>query len=662
MLFEICFLISIWLTFIISLLMKDSKAKISMFSFLMMFSFLLLSYYSFQSIIWASIKTYFDLFKIGLIENYFLLLLSLLSVWIVIYSQYYFNEYLRHWKSLKFYMSLFVLFVTSFIGIIAANETITFLIFWELMSVSSYFLVVWNYQERWVISAGSFYFIITHIWMFFIMLSFLPFIKASWSLYFDKWVWIWAGFSDLVKDFVFFCAVIGFGSKAWLVSLHVWLPRAHPIAPSNISAFMSAFMIKLPVLMLFKVIFLDFGPKIPLHWWCILLAISIATSFFWVFYALIQSNFKKLLAYSSIENIWIVFAWFSIAMIWMSLNSPFLISIWLFASLLHVASHAIFKSLLFLWAWTLIERTWTWDFTLLWWIAKKLPFFAKVMLLFTICIAGLPPLSTFISEFLTFVGLFEWVRNLSDNLSMFFLIWIIFLSLTSILAFVTFWKFFWITFLWEPRSDFKVKSDTDFFENVSFVYFSWLIILLSLVPWIILAYVNKILISLKIIPGESLIANNLFSIKVWEYINLDNSIIFLSFVLVVSVLYVVYEALFKKIRIAESWNCWYFELLSRSQYSAQSLIQPIRKLFSYIYLESVHLKRKQYDWLYSQRFLDFEYDVKETCLFDKYIYEPIIHITKLANHGLRKLQNWNLHAYLFYIFVTIMILLLFLAY
>ena len=318
--------------------------------------------------------------------------------------------------------------------------------------------------------------------MFFILLSFLPLIAASHTTVFSGWTGVGPGLPIGMQHLVFFAALIGFGSKAGLVPIHVWLPKAHAVAPSNISALMSAFMIKLPLLFLFKFVFVFFGRDIPLSWGVTVLIVALLSSFFGVFHALIQSNFKKLLAYSSIENIGIVFIGFGIAMIGFSIHNELLVVLGFFGCVYHLVNHAFFKTLMFLGAGSLIERTGSKRFDGLGGLAKRLPFLAKILLIGSLSIAAIPPLNGFISEFVTYLGLIVGTRLANDNLAILFFSGVIVLAITSVFAFITFVNFYGVAFLGEPRTDIAVKTESNVFEQLAFVYLTGMLVLLSIVP------------------------------------------------------------------------------------------------------------------------------------------------------------------------------------
>ena len=659
----ITFLILFALAMLTGLLPRDSRTKVTVSQILLLTGFVIIGLVASQVIRTDTVLSISplgipDLFRVGLVEAYFLMLLAALGVGISFYSVYYFGEYLHHGRSLRLVIPALAIFFLSLVGVIAANEAVTFLILWEIMSFSSFLLVVSNYREDRALLAGTYYLVITHIGMFAIVLSFLPMVLASHSLFFSHWVGVGAGLSPVVQGVVFFAALVGFGSKAGLVPVHVWLPRAHAIAPSNVSAMMSAFMIKIPVLFLFRYVFVYFGGDIPVSWGITVLVVALASSFFGIFHALIQSNFKKLLAYSSIENIGIIFIGFAVAMIGYSLHDGLLVSLGFFASAYHLINHAFFKTLLFLSAGSIMERTGTLQFDRLGGLAKRLPFFAKICLIGSLSIAAIPPLNGFISEFVTYLGLIQGVHLSDHNLSVLFFFAVVILSITSIFAFIVFASFYSITFLGEPREDTVVRDTPSFFERFAFVYFTAFLLVLSLVPGWVLSLVNRLLVTSHIItaPAIRMVSPYEFVVHTIQY---NNILVFEVLVVVGLLVYSLNRLLFRRVRTVESWGCGYQTAVPTSQYTAFSMIQPLRKIFSYLYLESKTQKRHDKSGLYAKRNLDFEYQVKDHFILERYIYDPIILLLVRLNHQVKRFQNGDLQLYLLYMFAAILALLSF---
>jgi len=597
-----------------------------------------------------------NIFLVDNLSAIFLILFSVFGIGFSFFTKFYYEEYIKHWKN-TFYYELFTnLFILSMFFVIISNESISFLIFWEIMSITSFLLVVHEFKKKWNLEGGALYIIIAHIGMFFILLSFLPFIQQTWSTLFSNFHN--ANLSLWVLNFVLFSALIWFGSKAGLFPIHIWLPKAHPIAPSNISSLMSWFMVKLPVLMMLKFL-LIFTNNATFSFFIVVLILASISSFLWVFYALIQHNIKKLLAYHTIENIWIIFIWIAILSFGLYIHNPLVILIWLFASIYHTLNHAIFKWLLFLTSGGIYERTWTYDYTKLWWLIKVASYLGIAFLIWSIAIAWIPPLNWFNSELITIVWLIKWI-SLSNGLfnGSLFVISLILLGATAILSLICFSKVFSITFLWNKRDkNINYENINNIFEKISYSLFVLFIFLLAIFPWIIYFLVWKVL-------HKDFTINLVNLIKI-SLANINYTPIYLLWAILIIWIIIYYFYTRKKQIIKWVWNCGYPYIEPKTQYTATSFIQPIRRVYWKLYLESVSLKHisdKEIEKKEFKKNLSHIYHNIEHQYFIDFIFNWIIHLFKKMSIKLKSLQNGKLENYVFYMFLAIMVFVVYLYY
>ena len=383
---------------------------------------------------------------------YFVLIIILIFIPVAIYTKGYIMEYKKHY-SVKYMLFLIILFVASMIGVVLADNGIEFLVFWEIMSISSFFLVIYEYMNKENLKAGIFYFVMTHISGLFLMIMFAFLYKYTGSFDFNEIIKFSVNFSSKQKYIIFILALFGFGAKMGIVPLHAWLPKAHPTAPSNVSALMSGVMLKVALYGFIRVIFV-FLTSTPLICGVIVLVIGTITAIFSILNALLQNNIKKLLAYSSAENIGLIFAALGISMIVINYNLKMLASLALTAALLHCLNHAIFKSLLFLNAGSVLYATGTKNMDELGGLHKSMKFTAICTFIGTCAISAVPPFNGFASEILILRSFIEAITTVSN-------IWIIILifscgiivALTSGAAFYATVKSFGITFLGKPRTE-----------------------------------------------------------------------------------------------------------------------------------------------------------------------------------------------------------------
>jgi hydrogenase-4 component B len=363
-----------------------------------------------------------------------------------IYGLTYLRSY-RDRKSLGFSWFLFNALVASMVMLVVARNVLLFLVAWEVMSLSSFFLVAFENEKKDVREASWIYLIATHLGTAFLLVMFLLLGRESQGLDFNRL----GGLNPELAGLCFVLSIIGFGTKAGIMPFHVWLPEAHPAAPSHVSALMSGVMIKTGIYGILRTLtFL--GPPPPWWGWA-LIGIGLFSGVAGVLFALAQHDLKRLLAYSSVENIGIIVMGMGIGLLGISTGSPALAVLGFAGGILHVANHALFKSLLFLGAGSVIHGARTREIDHLGGLLKRMPWTAMTFLVGSIAISGLPPLNGFVSEFLIYVGVFKGALSAKDGSAAPLLAVIAGLALIGGLATACFTKAFGIVFLGEPRSD-----------------------------------------------------------------------------------------------------------------------------------------------------------------------------------------------------------------
>src|SRR3989339_129159 len=298
------------------------------------------------------------------------------------------NEYSSRKIALSWILSLG--FIFSMLGVVTTNNGFFFLIMWELMSLISYFLVVFDSKKSKSIQAGTIYIIMTHIGTTFITAAILMLFNYSKSFDFIAMKNAVELIPSGTKNLIFLFLLIGFGTKAGIVPLHIWLPYAHPQAPSHISSIMSGVMIKTAIYGLLRSVFFILGIT-SLWWGILLLALALVSCLVGILNALMESDLKKMLAYSSVENIGIILVGISLSMIFARLNLFPLASLAMLAGLYHAINHAAFKGLLFLCAGCVQRGAGTLDIEKLGGLIKKMPWTAFLFLVGAMGISALPP-------------------------------------------------------------------------------------------------------------------------------------------------------------------------------------------------------------------------------------------------------------------------------
>jgi hydrogenase-4 component B len=351
----------------------------------------------------------------------------------------------------------YLVFVLSMCLVPLAANTMTFAITWELMSLASYFLVLHDRESKASVYAGWVYAVMTHAGLACLLAGMLLLGAWTGSPRFEDWRVAAPALSGPARNAAFVLLALGFAGKAGVIPLHVWLPLAHPAAPSHVSALMSGVMIKLGVYGLMRVSldWLGVGPA----WWGVAILIAGATSsVIGVLYALVDHDLKRLLAFHSIENIGIILLGIGSAVLYRGAGLPSPALLGLAAALYHTVNHAAFKALLFLGAGAVVHATRTRNMEDMGGLIKRMPWTAACFLVGSVAIAALPPLNGFVSEWLTFVTLFQSRHLAVVSLDLVFILGIASLALTGGLAMACFVKAFGITFLALPRSDAAARA------------------------------------------------------------------------------------------------------------------------------------------------------------------------------------------------------------
>lgn len=351
---------------------------------------------------------------------------------------------------------LFNAFLLSMYLVLSANQVFTFLIAWELMALVSFFLVAHDDEQAENTRAAFIYLIMTHVGTAFVAAAF--FILASNSGSMDFRYLAGAPIDSQTKSLVFLFTIVGFGTKAGIVPLHIWLPRAHPVAPTHVSALMSGIMIKTALYGMAR-FYLDFLGTGPAWWGIIVLIIAALSAVLGVLYALMENDIKRVLAYSSVENIGLMLLSVGTGLFFSAKGKPALAAFAWTAALYHMVGHAVFKSLLFLAAGSVVHATGTKNMELLGGLIKVMPYTAAVFLAGAAAISALPPLSGFAGEWLIFQSLFL-LPAAAPTIGTKLLAsgFIAVFGLTGALAAACFVKAFGITFLAKPRSSCAEKA------------------------------------------------------------------------------------------------------------------------------------------------------------------------------------------------------------
>src|SRR2546428_969628 len=401
--------------------------------------------------LWSSLIPYVKLgVKLDPLGAFFLLIVSGLGLALSVYSLGYVRGFYGR-KSVGVLAAFYNALLLATTLVFTASNAFFFLIAWELMALTAYCLVSFEHEKTETRNAGVLYFIMSHIGTGCLILGFLLLFQAAGDYNFESFRALGDKLSPGRRDAAFLLFLFGFGVKAGIVPLHIWLPEAHPVAPSNVSALLSGVLIKTGIYGLTRVLFDFLGT--PPNWWGVtVLTIGTISAVLGVLYALMEHDLKRLLAYHSIENIGIILMGLGASLMFLHTGHPVLATLALIAGLYHTINHAVFKALLFLGAGAILHRAHTRNMEEMGGLIKRMPQTAFCFLIGAVAISALPPLNGFVSEWLTYQALLQGFGTTDSLGRLMFPLSGAMLALTGALAAACFVKAFGITFLAQPRS------------------------------------------------------------------------------------------------------------------------------------------------------------------------------------------------------------------
>ena len=541
------------------------------------------------------------------------------------------------------------LFLASMGFLLLADDAYSFMVAWETMALASYFLVTAQHAIPEIRRAGFLYLLIAHLGAIALLLAFGVMQGGSWQFTFDAMRE--AGLEPQRATLAFLLALFGFGAKAGLVPMHVWLPEAHPAAPSPVSALMSGVMLKTAVYGILRVTF-DLLGQVQWWWGLAALALGLFSAFYGVVFAAVQTDMKRLLAYSSIENIGVIFTGLGLAIVFHGAGMSSLEALALIALLYHCLNHAFIKSLLFLGTGAVLHSTGERNLGRLGGLIHRMPWVAWLTLIGVLSMAGLPPLNGFVSEWLllqAFLFAHEVPRAFVDMLLP---MGAALVALAAALAAYVMVKFFGVIFLGQPREASMAQAhDPGVLERIGLSWLAAGCLALGLLP-------TQVIQALRLV-GAQLSGATLPAAAApwWLLVPLPDRqasysalILFLAILLVV-VLAVLAVRLFYhgRVRHAAAWDCGFAQLDARMQDSAEGFGQPIRHIFQPFFA----IERE----LPSPADPKPRYRVAVGDRLWRILYEPLGSFVQRIADAFAWLQQGRIATYLLYSFITLVVLL-----
>lgn len=589
--------------------------------------------------------------KIDGLSAWFLLIINFTSVTGAIYGIGYLKGYSNPASKLNLHWIMFAIFHLSMILVSIVQNGFVFLVIWEIMSLSSAMLVMFDGHNTKTLKAGINYLVQMHISIVFLTIGFIWLYAKTGSFNFDAFQIFFQGNSNIWLFLLFF---VGFGLKAGFIPLHSWLPHAHPSAPSHVSGVMSGVIVKMGIYGIIRVA--SYLTNNHLLLGEIVISISVLTGLYGILNAAAHRDFKRMLAYCTIENIGIIGLGIGIGLVGLGVKSEAMYFLGFGGALLHVLNHSLFKSLLFYSAGSVYQQTHTRDMDKLGGLSKYMPKTSILFLIGAVAIAGLPPFNGFVSEFIIYSGIVNGFGVGGNGLTILLILSFAGLSIIGGLSLLTFTKTFGVIFLGTPREVHEHKphevSNTMLFPQIAIIiamlsvaFFP--VIFVNLVTSILNDFTNGLVLNPTLTENFSSI---LKSIMIFSTITL------LVILTVWSIRKLVAKG--KSVVMDETWGCAYTNAHPQMQYSGKSFSKQLGKIFNFFLIE-----KKKYNELKEgeifpnkRQYASYYNDFFET----RFINQVTQRILFAANY-FRFIQNGRVQTYVLYGIIFILAIFIFSA-
>lgn len=584
-------------------------------------------------------------FYVGMdpLSAFFLLVITIVLFLSGVYGYGYLKDHRK--KNLSVHFAIYHVLLISVILVVVAKNAVLFLAAWEMMALASYFLIIFYDEKESVRKAGYLYLIATHTGTFCLWIMFLLMAHHAGSMNFDQMT---TPFPLPLAGLLFILGIFGFGVKAGFIPLHIWLPHAHPQAPSHISAVLSGVMIKIGIYGLMRIILIiNNFPE-----WCAaaLILIGAISGVGGVLYALGQHEIKKLLAYHSIENIGIITLGMGIGLWGQIYHNESVAAIGYAGALLHVFNHAIFKGLLFLSSGSVIRVAHTGELDQLGGLLKVIPWTGYLFLIGSLSICGLPLFSGFVSEWLVYRALFEGMFHFKVGALIFSGLAVVSLALIGGLCAACFAKAFGAIFLGNSRSSNIIHNIEDsWFIRAPMAALGAICVWVGLFPRAMVSFALEA-------------ASTISSVRI-SSIAKDTVIVFLLmavlvlFVLIaiIAILTILKRSAMKLLPIesSQTWGCGYSLPAPRMQYTASSFAEPILRIFNRVLGYDVKGHKPAGYFPKGGRIVS---QVREAS--EDFIFHPAFQFIKFLSERLKIIQYGYTQLYLLYIFIFLLALLI----
>jgi len=590
------------------------------------------------------------------LSAFFLIVIGVVGAAVAVYGFGYSAAYDGRYSVAMLGAMLNVLLLSLSVQVMADNA-LTFLMAWEAVSLSAYAMVLTEHDRPGTVRAARWYIGVTHAGFAALMAMFL--LLAAGDLTTSFAAMRSASLTPGVRDAAFLLGLFGFGAKAGIVPLHVWLPMAHPVAPSHVSALMSGVVIKMGVYGLLRVT-ADLLAGGPAWWGGLVLGLGTVSALLGVLYALMEHDLKRLLAFHSVENIGIIFMGIGAGLIFQSFQLPALAALGIVAGLYHTLNHACFKGLLFLGAGAVVHALGTRNMEAMGGLVKRMPRTAVCFLVGACAISALPPLNGFVSEWLVFQALLGGSAIPQPEVAVIMPIAVAMLALTSGLAAACFVKAFGITFLAIPRSPEAERAhEAPRSMQVGMGALALACVGLGLAPSFVVRGLGAALAGLDRVASAEVTFTVGLPLRVPGAAGeMSSPLLALGLLLLVGlvVLGLRLGGADRRLRIGDTWGCGRIGQTPRMEYTATAFAEPLRRVFAELYRPTRDLS---IDFHPASKYFvqSIEYRSEIHPWFERVVYAPLFHALRRAATWTRRLQGGSLHLYLVYMTFALLVLL-----
>ena len=583
------------------------------------------------------------------LTSLFLAIISVAGIATVIYSRGYVESYLKRYSPahISLHYTALTLLVVSMMLVVLSSGGFSFLFSWELMTIASFILILFEAERQDVRRAALNYLVMMHIGFMFLVIGFVMLYNATGSANFDA---IELYFKQNAPLPLFVILFIGFGMKAGLFPMHIWLPEAHPAAPSHVSAIMSGVMIKTGVYGIVRLMqAIDQNTELLYTIGLIVLLSGIITGLWGVILAAVQNDIKRLLAYSSIENVGVILIGLGIAAVGHAAGSALIGMCGMCGALLHIVNHSLFKTMLFFSAGNIYSKMHTTAMSQMGGLAKQMPITAILALFATVAICALPPLNGFISELLMYIGMFNGVSDGHEVL--YSVAAIISLSLIGGVVVLAFTKLYGVVFLGSPRSTHVVEcSEVDNFRIGAMVIPATFILFIGLFPHIAVLPISEVAVAVT--GGERAIAIDFFTptLHTLSYVSW-------ALLVVITLLYVakVRAQRNRKIEEGATWGCGFTAPNTRMQYTGESFSEGLENIAKSLTKNTVDGRSVDKSEIFPTK---HNYDIRHKDKVDSLLGRWWVELMHRLNEYVMRLRTGRVNSYITFALVFLVVVLL----